>query len=335
MKRAHFWTLADVRGLEAWDPDLEPDRHLTGYGHGFLELYSRLQHLGKEVSIGPDVPRRCGVVIVSLEELTEWHSGVLSWKAYRLSRAIAGHRLGVLSIRTDLPLEVQSPRFATLEVMPTITSVRDETLQKFLPLFPQRGLVPRRIERGQTIETIALKAYSYNVPEWLDKDFVDELASFGCQLRVDTELDRPNRWQDYAEVDVVLCVHPSTLLDTSSKPPTKLINAWSAGTIPLCGPHIGYLEQGTPGEDLLVGDDPQALLHQIRRLRQHPEIAAEVLSKVDIRRRQLSPEAIASEWWDAIQSTRRSSMGRVFSALFVAVAQHGTERLRHRHWLRQ
>lgn len=89
----------------------------------------------------------------------------------------------------------------------------------YLPIFPHRGLLPRDSGRGDILETVALKAYSYNVPEWLNDSFEREIRDLGYLLRVDTEHD--GRWRDFRDVDVVLCTHPRRPLATSGESPRR------------------------------------------------------------------------------------------------------------------
>lgn len=58
----------------------------------------------------------------------------------------------------------------------------------------------------------------------------------------------PEEWNDYSDVDVAICLRP---VPSGKKPPTKLINAWCAGTIPIIGDRSG-VELGTHGVDCFV-----------------------------------------------------------------------------------
>ena len=148
MARVHFWTLRSG-AQRPWDPDSEPELNLNGYGHAFLELYWRLRREGRDVSIGPMVPRTCDAIVVSLEEPSEWMARLPPRMAARLALACLRpiRTPAVAVLRVGLPLNIQPPRYTTLEVMPTQASVKHR-YQAYLPMFPHRGLLPRDPGRG-------------------------------------------------------------------------------------------------------------------------------------------------------------------------------------------
>lgn len=335
MKHVHFWTLGSkigqadfaLDGVNDWDPDLEPGRYLSGFGHAFIELYVRLARRGEPVSIGRIVPREARVVVVMLAELTWWHGEVLAWREFELCRALLGLHIGVVSIRADIA-SVPSPRYTALEVMPSRQAVRDVVRQEYLPLLPQRGLVPRDPRRGERVESVATKIYSFNRPVWLDDKFVENLSGqAGCRLRVDTELDSPNRWPDFSDVDIALCFQPESVNDVAEKPPTKLINAWYAGAIPICGHVASYIEEGSPGRDMLLADGPVEIMDHVVRLRSQPEYALRIFRGVEARRDSVAVDAILDTWWNALQRVEPGSRRLIASAFLASGLRLARSRL--------
>lgn len=320
----HFWTNHPEAG-EPWNPDEEPLRHADAFGHAFLELYWRMKAEGMPVTIGPAVPRESTALVAILHELIGWHPSAPAQPVALLAREALRCRPvpRIVVIRVDVPLQVAAPRIASLTIMPTRASVeRDDQLA--LPMLPNRGLVPRDAARADQLRTVAIKAYSYNVPSWVDARFHDALADLGFVLRIDTEQD--GRWGDFRDVDVVLCTHDTAnLTDERSKPPTKLVNAWVAGAIPVCGPFTAYRELGENGSDMLVCDGTAAgYLAALAQLRESPETVAVLRAGIARRAPEFAAAAVTAEFVDAIS---RATPARR-AALTAEVIRGGIHRLK-------
>jgi hypothetical protein len=200
--------------------------------------------------------------------------------------------------------------------MPTAASV-ERPRQRPLPVFPQRGLIPRDQRRGDALETVAVKAYSYNVPTWMDDSFEQELRALGYRLRIDTEHE--GRWRDFSNVDVVLGTHPMRIIgDERVKPPTKLINAWRAGAIPVCGSYVGYLEVGHPDEDMIVTDgSPQQYVEALARLRREPDVAAGIRRNALRRAQEYEPRDVTDSYWRAFSEAKRAHRSAIALELLI------------------
>jgi len=301
-----------------WDPDEQPNRFLSGYGHQLVELYARLRLGGYSVSIGRSVVGSRPAVVASLEELAKWTPRIQEIPAIGL--ALASTRASsVAVIRGDLPLAIELPGYVAREFMPTKAAVTNPSRQVSLPLLPQRGLLSRDPGRGTRVEVIVLKAYSHNVEPWLQEArFIGRLSSMGLQLRTDTEVDQPNRWSDFRDVDVALCRHRFPVWDHDAlrKPATKLANAWCAGAIPIVSSHRSYLEFGRPEVDVLVADDSEEVITQLLRLRDPglvrrlQDAGAEAAKRFDRR-------VLLEEWWTALTSMPPSRRGPAFRSLIT------------------
>lgn len=327
--RVHFWTRA-VHALDPWDPDAEPGRHADAFGHTFLELHHRMRARRLPVTIGAEPPSGAVAVVVSFAELSQYLPKPPPILVARLAHAVLGVRPApaVVVIRDDVPLHVHAPAFTTLEVMPTVASVR-LARQVALPMLSQRGLIPRDPSRGERLEVVAIKAYSYNVPSWVDDGFRTALEDLGWSLRVDTE--RSGRWHDFADVDVVLCMHPADLDDDRRKPPTKLIAAWSAGVIPICGDYRGYREIGADGETMLAASaEPESVIAALARLRDRPELSARIRASLAGAARRFTPDRVVEANWAAMSRAPRASRVTLVAALSRALAVEAAGRVGYR-----
>lgn len=312
MTSLHFWTLKDCSGLDEWDPDSNPRLYLSGHGHSFMEMYIRLKKAGYPVTVGSDVPQDSDVVVAALSELNGWSWSGHPETIWALCRSLLTRRGGVAVIRNDVPLYVRSPKFVTLEVMPTHASVSHQEAQIFLPLLPQRGIIPRNQNRAPRISVVGLKAYEANVPKWIPM-LRERLSEQAVELRVDTGRPGERPWEDFADIDAALCVHPDVLFDDRRKPPTKLINAWTASVIPICGSSVGYKELAVNGQDALFASNVEEIAQAIQRVNSDPIVAAALLENSARRGLDYSAVHLLPLWYATLCSTR--------SATWVGVAR--------------
>ena len=265
----HFWASSYTPvppDLSSWDPDSQPSRYRDGFSHAILELFVRLRDRAAPVTLGKAVPAAARVLVVFSKSL-----GKRAWPCF----LTASSGRTVVLVHSDRPYGWRHPRCEfEVRAEPSVTHRRDEV---WLPLLPQRGL-ERRVP-GLFASRIAYKGLEANIPDWLrDRDFLHSLAENGWDLSLQTEVDNQHKqWPDFRHVDVALCLRRE--LTTSSrptaarsrpKPPTKLINAWAAGAIPICGPESGHLALLRDGEDglLLPEPSPTNLLAALSVLRQ-------------------------------------------------------------------
>ncbi len=321
MHAVHFWTLRPVEDVLDWDPDAEPDRPRSGYGHSFLELFVRMTRSQPHVTIGAIIPPRTGVVVVSLEELSEWRRHGSPRLVLALARAIRFRTPALVLLRVDVHLHVPAPLSTTLEMMPTFASVTDPTAQRSLPLLPQRGLVPRAAARGDHIEVVGAKLFSQNVPEWAP-ELQARLADLSVSFRLDTESSESRGWEDFSDLDVVLCTQPPTAnSDPRRKPPTTLINAWVAGAIPICSADPGYLELLETAHDAIVASGPNDIAAAVNRLRCDPAQAAAMFEASRRKGVEFRTAALVPRWRDAITSARPMRRSQLAADVVIALAQ--------------
>lgn len=331
----HFWTDRRLDDLDRWRPDTHPDLFPSGYGHAFLELFVRLKDTGREVSIGRLAPATSTVLVASLEELTNWLPRCEPSLVRAIARDALRCRAAVVVIRGDLPPDIRAPSFTAREIMPTPRSVTRPHRQRYLPLLPQRGLIPRSPERGTRVTTMALKAYRKNIPAWLDDSFVAEAARIGVSVVVATDGAPGGSWADFRDVDVVLCSQPmETLGEPSRKPPTKLINAWCAGAIPIVVPALPYADIGVASLNMLAAANAEGVLEWLRKLTESPEFAARLFAGSRQAALDYERQEVVRMWWDAIVETQARSPSVTLQRLVVEYLHAALRRLTRLGWRR-
>lgn len=295
----HFWIPDEApEDLEAWEPDLEPERYGDGLGHNVLELYVRLLTRGYDVTLGPRLRSRTRTVVFLPSLLERRAQLALLRQLYRQRHA------DILVIRSDFLVSYTLPAPVATQVMPNFASCVMAN-QVWLPPLPQRGLVPRDEARGSEVTTLGYMGYSHNLPASMrSAEWKTAIASTGGLWRPTLESsvgEALPRWHDFQQVDCVVCLrsdHPQ--IGLIRKPATKLINAWCAGAVPLIGREPGYLELANPGEDALVVSDSQDVLQAFARLRSDPQLASRLLAGAQRRAKEFELERILALWADQL-----------------------------------
>lgn len=301
--RAHFFARSPeiARQIVEWDPDSDPQRFAHGAGHNVFELFARLRDRGANVTIGPDIPGDTDVVVAFA---TEFAFLKFAWD-------VALFRL--LMIRSDVSPAIDCPYTPTSVAVPNASPFWAERYGRasiYLPALPQRGLVARNTARDG-ITRVGLKANPGNIPdEILAPEFAARLRQIGCALDIDAPADvdgSDQRWHDFSETDITLCFRRSgeDALDLR-KPPTKLVNAWSAGTIPIAGNELAYRSLIRHGEDGFIVESAHEVPAVVERLQQEPELRNRLLSNIAERREELSTERLTAAWSDLIDATARA-----------------------------
>lgn len=322
MDDVHFWTLREHADIESWDPDDDPDLHASGFGHTFLELYVRLKASGEPVTIGARVPNAAKCVVVSLEELSEWHRHGLPRLTLALARRLLLRRIGLAVIRNDIHPHIAAPQATTLELMPTRAAITIPDHQRVVPLLPQRGLSQRSAERAPRVSTVVLKAYPENVPEWV-RDLANALELQGVTLRID---DRPRdggrSWGDFSDADAALCTQRAESLgNPTRKPPTKLINAWAGRVIPLCEPQVAYTELADADKDAVFATGAAGFAAAVARLNADEELTRALLAASQLRGHDYSTARVLDQWRDALTDVPRTRRRRVWLDIALALTQ--------------
>lgn len=305
-----FWVSEppDPEEFACWEPDREPERYASGVGHNVHELAKRLEELGAPTTVGRD-DFIVGMPIVFL--LKDAYGSRIGMR--RALRAVQRARGWFAVIRSDTPVDWRFPVPPIIEFVPTRASVT-RSWHRWLPPLPQRGLRRRRPERLGRIRTLVFKGNPENVPQQV---LADEWKSMLAERDIRWWIDAPSRtdgsdqsWHDFGDVDAVLCApHPGGADVAASKPPTRLINAWVAGAIPLAVREPAYLELGHDGEDVLFFDDLADCARLLDELR-NTSLLERLEHGVAERAAEFSVERTSRRWLDALEGLERQAHRR-------------------------
>jgi len=290
----------------SWNPDLEPWRYSSGLGHNILEFALRLEMNGHEVSYGHEVPSGTYVVIFFKKHFLLQKK--LSPTIFKIAM-----KYPVILIRSDLPIEYPLIFIPDLEVMPNRLLAKNAN-QVFIPPIPQRGLIARDEERRDQIVNLTIKCNPENVPSSAHL-ILDQLKVI--DPRFSLVIDSPeisdgsdNNWNDFSQVDISLILRPLTTISNDRKPPTRLINAWVAGTIPFVDPLPAYLELIRDGVDGFVIRETVNVASVMKVLVDNPEYRSEVFANARKRGEEFTVEKVIEEWERSISEIcRKTKLG--------------------------
>lgn len=335
----HFMVTDDVaRDAAEWDPDQEPQRFASGIGHNVLELYARLRKRGLPVTAGATIPPDSTLVIYFQHAFARFAELPVALRAAPFHTAV---------IRSDAPLWWWPLLPADLVVVPNEAPVWRERLgpvARHLPALSQRGMVPRDPSRVG-VRTVTFKGNPESVPGYVrEPGFRAALEQRGIELLIDTPVSTDGgeqRWHDFQESDVVLCLRGAAVDDPlTNKPATRLINAWCAGTIPLVGPEPAYLELVRDGVDGFVVSGSQDILRVMDRLAADEGLAQSVYAACRARGGEFRAEVLLDRWvstlggasgprrgWMAVAARRGLVLGRAAEVVSRAVLRRARYRL--------
>ncbi|MET0443216.1 MAG: hypothetical protein ABW151_01450 [Pseudorhodoplanes sp.] len=232
-----------------WDPETDAMRFPDGIGHGFFQLYLALRNLHPETYISSS-PDDADVYVIYKKFKYSFYTNIRIFLRMSLSKK----RKRVVSIMSDAPIYRNHFYFVDKSAVPNYSRISKKG-DRFIPLLPQNGLIPSaKEESGKKV--VAVYGSSQNIPRHiLTDEFVDRCAARGIEFRF-AELDgkSPEKTLDFSDVDITLCIRGHDELEPGRKPPTKLVNAWVARTVPIIDREPGYLSVGSPGRDCLMLD---------------------------------------------------------------------------------
>jgi hypothetical protein len=280
----------DFDRLRALDPDSAPDEFLTGERCWVLQTYLHLAAAGHPVELSGRLPGDGTLVFHSkqVEALLRY------WR--RWSRCVF---VGVRADHTESHL-------ADFEVLQNRVW-EDGVRRFFIPHWPQPGLVPRDLSRGERVERVAFKGRLGSLAEDVCAPaFARELDRRGIELELDV-IERPGvtgahaglHWADYSEVDLVIALRPGNGR-YSNKPASKLYNAWRAGVPAVLGPEPAYRELRRHELDYLEVTSAAEALAAIDRLRADPALYHAMVEHGRTRGESFSPESIRELWADLL-----------------------------------
>ncbi len=169
---------------------------------------------------------------------------------------------------------------------------------RYMPPWPQIGLVPRDPARGDRFETLGYFGYPNNLHADIVADsFQRKIAELGMRMFVPP----PAAWHDFSDVDCVMAVRNfGREVSHLNKPSLKLLNAWLAGTPAILGHETAYIAEGQPGTGYLEATTPDELLAAIRLLRDDPARRRALVDHGNAAVREFSVERTIERWRDLL-----------------------------------
>ena len=276
----------DLDTLRTLDPDRDEAALQRGERAWVLQTYLRLARAGHPVELAGVAPRD-GVIVFHVKQ-----------RGF-LRRLDAPGRAILLGIRADN----RTSGFCDFEVVQN-GCFADDRRVFFIPFWPQPALAPRDPGRGGRIERICFKGFVDNLdPAFRTPQFVRALADRGVALEVHgvpwrraADRDDHLAWGNYNDVDLVLAVRPPDRRLHTSKPASKLINAWHAGVPALLGPEYAYRELRRGPLDYLEVATPDDALAAVDRLRSDPALYRAMVDNGRQRAGRFTHEAVLDRW---------------------------------------
>jgi hypothetical protein len=244
----------------------------------YLQLSRALPALGIECTIGEGFIE--GAVNIA-------HRDTLS--RFRLAYL----RCFVIGLRADRPPLLM----CDFEVLQNELD-EDDAYHAGIPLWPQPGLEPRNAVRGDTIERVAYFGRTGTAASWLqDVGFIERLRQLGVSFEI-----RDDRWYDYSDVDLILAHRLEAPVMLRHKPPSKLINAWLAGTPALLGDEPAFVNLRRSSLDYLSINSPNDVYEAIARLKNQPGLYQAMVANGQVRGHDYSARALRQRWIDLLSS---------------------------------
>lgn len=256
------------------------DHHATRFRGGphnwivqtYLHLRKPLESVGLTVSISEEF-RPDSINIAHRDSLNRF------WMPYA--------RYYIVGVRADRsPIKVSD--WELLQNKAQSISAR----QRYLPLWPQPGLLAREATRGHQITCIGYFGRPGASSTWLDDPhFRRRLADLGVRFEA-----RDDCWFDYRDVDLVLAHRQESQTMLAQKPASKLINAWLAGVPALLGHEPGYAALRESELDYLTIAGPEAALAAVQRLQHDPTLYAAMIQNGYLRAVSYTVDASRERW---------------------------------------
>lgn len=172
---------------------------------------------------------------------------------------------------------------------------------RYLPPWPQIGLIPRDPARGRRFEKIGYFGYGHNLDAAIANEaFMGRIAALGLQLVV----PGPASWHDFAGIDAIVAIRKFGRGDSFlTKPSLKLLNAWLAGVPAILGHESAYRHEGRPGTGYLEATSPDELLACLATLKEDEARRNAIVAFGREESTRFTPEQTVGRWQRLIQST--------------------------------
>jgi glycosyltransferase involved in cell wall biosynthesis len=284
----------DPASLARLDPDRDWREFQQGEDAWILQTWLRLARAGHPAALAAEPPAE-GLVVFHAKQARELRR--------RLGRT---RDLVLVGVRGDN----REPLLADFEIVQN-GRFADGRRRFFLPHWPQPGLVPRDPARGARIERVAYKGYEANLhPEFRSPSWGEFLRENGIEWLVDAvefagaATDRSAvEWPDFRTIDLIVAVRPPERKQRTSKPATKLVNAWLAGVPALLGPEYAFREIRRSELDYLEVASAAEARAAVERLRRDPGLYRAMVENGRARAAEFTADAILPRWVELLDRT--------------------------------
>lgn len=178
----------------------------------------------------------------------------------------------------------------------------DTDFRRFIPHWPQPGLLPRDACRGTGLEILAYLGSEQYIPDFMRSDRF-RAALRHRHMRLDVRL--PGNWHDYREIDAVLAIRKSSPLVLATKPVSKLVNAWAAGVPALLGDEPAYRRVRQSPLDYLEVASGDHVLERLDQLTAEPGLYREMVANGQVRAKAFSAPAVTACWIAVLEEALR------------------------------
>lgn len=186
------------------------------------------------------------------------------------------------------------PEISEVRVVQNRLCIRNSITDYYLPLWTQAGFKPRDESRGNRLERLSYYGLDIYLAQPFQSDvFKLALADLGVIFETRTA---PNQWADYTQTDAILAVRQVSDYYLSLKPPTKLLNAWKAGCIPILGFEPAYRQIATPDEEYFEVSHPEQVIDLVKQLKADPRRLEEKRFRGRNRIEEFTDDRLAEKW---------------------------------------
>lgn len=292
-----------------------------------VRTYCHFVERGLPAAISAEPPRD-GVVVVHADNLPQLIA--------KLSR---GRRPVIVSARGDRPAQ----HHADFEVVQNPAAAVPRRCY-FIPVWPQPGLIPRDPGRKAEISQIAFKGFRRELnDDFRSTAWLEFLRERNLAWTLDEAVPEKRHtdftktaWHDFSRTDLIVAVRRDVSDPQLRKPPTKLVNAWTAGVPAILGPESAYRAVRKTALDYV---EVSSLAEACRAIDALMADSARYLAMVEngrVRAREFSAARVGRDWEELLLSTVPRLAGRPlrrFRALLPLGVNHRINRgLRYRWW---
>jgi len=254
------------------DPNEEPHRYKWGRDAWIVMTYLYLRRVGYPAQISRK-PNKETVNIVHYNDVGA-------------RMIVDGHY--IVCTRADKPPTNLTPWRVVVNPA-AVESRRDVAM----PHWPQPGLVPRDLSRGDRIRTAGYLGHGPELhPSFYSAKFHRPLREMGIEWR------QPVDHHDFSDIDVVVAVRSGDADWKRNKPASKLVNAWLAGVPAIVSDESAYAGLRKGPLDYLSAENAEETLTCLRRLREEPDLCRQMSENGFQRKGEFTVGAIVQRWAD-------------------------------------